>query len=199
MTSAPRACAFALLLVSACAVSACAHHTPSKSTNAVAPIDFFPLRAGNAWSYDVDTGEPSTTLGVTRVEAFDGRVAKVRTGRKVIVYEVCEEGIRVPPGDEWLLRSPLELGATWPGRGGRTARLASVELSIETRMGAFDGCVEVVETGGKLDLEVRTVYCPGVGPVLVESTMRSKVSDRALSVTAEIRGYDVSPSEGSSP
>ncbi|MFW2388888.1 MAG: hypothetical protein ACN4G0_11160 [Polyangiales bacterium] len=194
MTSALRVSAVALVFL-----MACAHKAPSGTIAKLTPSDLFPLRPGNAWSYDVDTGEPSTTLGVTRVEKFDGRVAKVRTGRKAVLYEVLDEGIRVPPGDEWLLRSPLELGATWTGRGGRDARLASTDLSIETQAGSFERCVEVVETGGKLELEVRTVYCPGVGPVRVESTMRSKVNERVLKVTAELRGYDVSPSAASLP
>lgn len=194
MTSILRVSAAALVFL-----TACAHKEPSATSAEVTPSELFPLRVGNAWSYDVDTGEPSTTLGVTRVEEFDGRVAKVRTGRKAVLYEVLDEGIRVPPGDEWLLRSPLEPGATWPGRGGRDARLASKELSIETQAGSFERCVEVVETGGKLELEVRTIYCPGVGPVRVESTMRSKVNERVLKVIAEIRGYDVSSSAASRP
>ena len=91
------------------------------------PSELYPLDTGNAWSYDVDTGEASTTLAITRVEAFDGRIAEVHTGRAVVRYEVLPEGIRVPPDDEWLLRAPLVEGATWPGRGGRTARLISTE------------------------------------------------------------------------
>ena len=189
MTSGLRIGTVALLL----SVAACAHEGAPATQSAPEPLDFFPLRAGNAWSYDVDTGEATTTLGVTRVEAFDGRVAKVRTGRKVMVYEALDEGIRVPPGDEWLLRGPLEIGETWTGRGGRSARLESMGLRIETPAGAFEGCLAVLETGGKLELEVRTVYCPGVGPVSVESTMRSKVNTRFIKVSAELRGYEVSP------
>ena len=36
------------------------------------PHAMYPLQDGNAWSYDVDTGETSTTLAVTRVEARTG-------------------------------------------------------------------------------------------------------------------------------
>jgi len=57
----------------------------------------------------------------------------------------------------------------------------------------------VSETGGKLELEVQTVYCASVGPVLVESTMRSNVSDRALTVSARLRGYEVSPTSSTRP
>lgn len=169
------------------------------SPETIEPRDLYPLASGNAWSYDVDTGESSTTLAVSRVETFDGRIAEVRTARTLLRYEVLPEGIRVPPGDEWVLRVPLEAGATWPGRGGRTARLVSMRLSVETRAGAFEDCVLVSESGGKLELEVRTVYCPRVGPVSVESTMRSNLSDRALTVSARLRGYEVSPTPSAGP
>ena len=188
MTSGVRAAVAAL-----CLVAACAGKSPAPPSRTVLdPSDFYPLRAGNAWSYDVDTGEASTTLAVTRVEAFDGRIAEVRTGQAIVRYEVLAEGIRVPPGDVWVIRAPLVEGVTWPGRGGRIARIVSIDTTEETSAGTFDRCVEVLETGGKLELEVRTVYCPGVGPVSVGSTMRSNVSDRFVTVSAQLRGYHVS-------
>jgi hypothetical protein len=188
MTSSVRATAAALCLAAACV----GNSPPRPSHTVIEPSDLYPLQTGNAWSYDIDTGETSTTLAITRVEAFDGRIAEVHTGRAVVRYEVLAEGIRVTPGDAWLVRAPLEEGATWPGRGGRIARLISANTTAETSAGSFDRCVEVLETGGKLELEVRTVYCPGVGPVSVGSTMRSNVSDRVVTVTAQLRGYDIS-------
>jgi len=189
MTFCLRAAATSLCFVAACA----GQSPPSPTGTALEPRELYPLDTGNAWSYDVDTGEASTTLAITRVEAFDGRIAEVHTGRAIVRYEVLAEGIRVPPGAEWLLRAPLVEGATWPGRGGRTARLISTDTSVETPAGSFDRCVEVLEVGGKLELEVRTVYCPGVGPVWLASTMHSNVSDRAVTVSAKLRGYEVSP------
>jgi len=179
--------------------AACASAMRPASPKPTEPRDLYPLETGNAWSYDVDTGEASTTLAVSRVETFDGRIAEVRTGETLIRYEVLPEGIRVPPGEEWVLRAPFEQGATWPGRGGRTARLVFMGLRVETRAGAFQDCVLVSETGGKLELEVRTVYCPRVGPVSVESTMRSNLSDRTLTVSAKLRGYEISPTSSSGP
>jgi hypothetical protein len=161
---------------------------------AIDPRDFYPFSPGNAWSYDVDTAEGSTILAVTVVDAFDGRVAEVRTGRAMVRYEARADGIRIPSEDSWLVRAPLHEGATWPSRGGRTARLVSTGVDAETPAGRFGGCIEILETGGQLDLEVATVYCPGVGPVSVRSTMRSKSSDRVITVSARLRGYEVNPS-----
>ena len=153
----------------------------------------YPLEAGNAWSYDVDTGEASTTLAVTRVEAREGDQARVRTGTKVVRYELAPEGLRTLPDGAWLFRTPFAIGAEWAAPGGRIARIVSVDAVAETPAGSFEGCLQILETGGELDLEIRTVYCPGVGPVSVESTMRSNVSERSLTVRATLRGYEVSP------
>jgi hypothetical protein len=183
---------FRLAAAAALLTLACAPMAHPRAPNTIEAQELFPLATGNAWSYDVDTGESSTTLATSRVETFDGRFAEVRTAQTLLRYEVLPEGIRVPPGDAWVLRLPLEEGASWPGRGGREARLVSVGLSMETRAGVFEDCVLVSETGGELDLDVRTVYCPRVGPVSVESTMRSSTSDRVLTVSAKLRGYEVS-------
>ncbi len=191
-------CVLRLAVAALCLSAACAgQNPPPPSDRLVDPFDLYPLRAGNAWSYDVDTGEASTTLAVTRVASFDGHLAEVHTGSAVMRYQVSAEGIRAPPGDAWIIRAPVEEGATWQGRGGRIARVISINTVVQTPAGQFDRCVEVLETGGKLDLEVRTVYCPGVGPVSVRSTMRSSVSDRVVTVSAQLRGYEVSPSGAS--
>jgi hypothetical protein len=186
-----------LLVAACCLIVACAGTKPSTTgTKRLSPADLYPLQTGNAWSYDVDTGDTTTTLAITRVQTFDGRVAEVRTGRSIVRYEVVPDGIRVLPGDAWLVRAPLEEGATWPGPGGRKARLISTGVSVQTPAGAFSDCVAVSETGGKLELEIRTVYCPRVGPVSVDSTMRSNVGDRAITVSARLRGFEVSPRPG---
>ncbi|MDH3200362.1 MAG: hypothetical protein OEM15_05660 [Myxococcales bacterium] len=166
-------------------------HAAPDSAVAIVPLNLYPLRSGNAWSYDVNTGEPLSTLAVTRVETVNGSIATVRTGQGSVQYEIREDGILVVSEGAWLFRAPFENGESWPARGGRTGRLVSTEVSIQTPAGSFTDCLEVVETGGKLQLEVRTVYCPFVGPVAVDSTMRSNVSDRSVSVHARLRGYDV--------
>ncbi len=177
-----------LFFVAACASSAAIPAPPRGD-----PRDFYPMRAGNAWSYDVDTGEDTTTLAVTRVESFDGRVAAVRTADAIVRYEVTAEGVRATTSDAWLLRAPLEVGAKWPAPGGREAELRSKRISTATPAGTFDDCIEVIEIGGRLDLEVRTVYCPGVGPVSLSSTMKSRTGERSLTVSARLRGYRVNP------
>lgn len=178
-----------LALASGCATAG----SPGDEAAARESHVFYPLESGNAWSYDVDTGDASTTLAVTRVEGRDGTEARVRTGAEVVRYEVLEDGIRTVPEGAWLFRAPLVVGSEWPAPGGRHAQVVSIDAEVTAPAGSFEGCLDVLETGGELDLEIRTVYCPGVGPVRVESTMRSSVSERRLTVTATLRGYRVTP------
>lgn len=191
---APRPAKVFVPLAFTCLIVACTTQKPApEARSRVTPNELFPLREGNAWSYDVDTGEAKTTLAIVRVEAFDGHVAFVRNAESLLQYEVLAEGIRMASTDAWLIHAPLRAGATWSAPRGRTATVSSMDLRVVTAAGTFDACVEVVEVGGELELEVRTVYCPGVGPVSVKSTMRSNTSDRVLTVSAELRGYEVNP------
>ncbi len=187
-------CAVYSVVLSAFAQLGCSGAAvPSAPVDAVDPLDLYPLALDNAWSYDVDTGDPPTTLGITRVQSVDGDRVEVRTGDTVVRYELSPDGIRVPPENVWLVRGPLRVGATWPAPGGRTATVIALDLSAETGAGTFGDCVEINEHGGRLDLEVRTIYCAGVGPVVVASTMRSNVSERSVTVTATLRGYRIHP------
>lgn len=172
---------------------ACATTSPAKREVGLDVRELYPLAEGNAWSYDVDAAEGSTTLATTRVDRVEAGVAMVTTGEVTTRYRVSGDGIRVESEDGWLLRAPLRPGASWPARGGRTAEIVALGTQARTSAGTFERCVEVHEHGGQLRLEIRTVYCPGVGPVLVVSTMRSDVSDRVLTVSARLRGFRVSP------
>ena len=166
---------------------------PTTVVETLDPRDLYPLSLHNGWSYDVDTGAPPVTLGITRVESVNGDRVEVRTGDTLVHYELSPDGIRVPPDDVWLVRAPLRVGATWPAPGGRTATLVALDARADTAAGEFTDCTEVNERGGKLDLEVRTIYCVGVGPVIVTSTLRSNISERSITVTATLRGYRVQP------
>ncbi|MGB5810208.1 MAG: hypothetical protein WBG86_06740 [Polyangiales bacterium] len=180
--------ALTVVVVSACGGS---RQAPSVPELTIDPVDLYPLRAGNAWSYDIDTGDASTTLAVTRVESVNGAYVTVQTGGATVQYELRRDGIFVPADGAWLFRAPFDDGATWPARGGRTGEVVTSLAHEETAAGEFQGCLEVRETGGKLGLVVTTIYCPFVGPVSVTSTMPSDVSDRAATVRARLRGYEV--------
>lgn len=156
------------------------------------PTSLYPLQEKSAWAYDVNTGAGENVLAVTRVMRVEGDRVHVRTGGdEVVRYELRPQGIYRAGSSGWLLKAPIEVGAQWKSGQGRTARVTSVNASAQTPAQPFDGCVEVHETGGEPAVEVTTVYCPGVGPVYVESVMSMDVSGRQARVTARLRGHQI--------
>lgn len=153
------------------------------------PRRLYPLQEGNAWSYEVDTGDNEKTLAVHRVISVDADQAEVLTGKDVQRYRVSDEGIMRLSNSVWLLKAPIEIGAEWPSSSGMTARVSSVNARVETPAGEYKDCVEIQESGGESGKRVTTVYCPGVGPVFLESRIR--LQGQEISVVGRLRGHHV--------
>lgn len=164
--------------------------TPEKARTTVERL--YPMRIGSVWTYDVDTGQELTTLAITRVTLNDGVNVEISSGGDPIRYEVKPEGLFRSDRSGYLLKPPFTKGATWDAGGGATAEIIATGKSIETLAGPFTDCIEVSETGGQHGKVVRTVYCPDVGPVEVDSSMQMDLSGQTARVVAKLRGYDFS-------
>jgi hypothetical protein len=168
--------------------------TPAKTVE-LTPARLYPMAPGSAWSYDVDAGDGTAVLAITRVtSAGEGR-AVVQGGEGATHYELRPDGIFRADRGGYLLKAPLRTGATWSSGGGLTAEIAAMDAAIETPAGAFRGCVEVVERGAPTGAVISTVYCPEVGPVQVVSTL--VLSSGEVRVVARLRGYQIG--DGSAP
>ena len=155
----------------------------------LAPARLYPMRDGYVWSYNVDTGTGMNTFAVSRVVRAEGDTYAITNGGEEIVYEVRADGIYRPQSGTYLLRAPIEVGATWPGSAGATARVASTTEEVDVQAGHFEGCVLIVEESAESGRVVRTTYCDGEGPVLVESTQALTMGeDRTLTVRGELIG-----------
>ena len=157
----------------------------------------YPLRAGSIWTYDVETGDGGPpTLAITRVTAnHDGR-AEVSSGGAPISYQQRPDGLYRSDRDAYVLKLPLRVGASWDAGLGATTEVVSVDKQVTSVAGSFTGCVELRETGGETQKVVRTVFCPDVGPVELESSVSLQVSGSAARVLARLRGYDFSAALG---
>jgi hypothetical protein len=149
----------------------------------------YPLSAGSAWSYDVDTGDGAAVLAVMRVTESGGGRAAVQGGEGITRYELRPDGIYRADRDGYLLKEPLRVGATWASGGGMQAEIARVDAALETTAGRFTGCVEVVERGAPTGAVITTLYCPDVGPVQVVSSV--ELTAGAVRVVATLRGYQI--------
>ncbi len=172
-------------------LTACGGAPSAGPREPVTAARLYPLGPGLVWSYNVDTGlgEPPT-LAISQVVGAEGERFEVQNNRSdVVVYERRPEGIWRVASETWLLRNPIEVGAQWDGPGGRTARITSIDEAVETSNQRFEHCVRVEEAGGADGRRIATVYCPDVGPVLVESEMRTQLSGRDATVRAVLLGY----------
>jgi hypothetical protein len=182
-------------VLAACGVfllAACGGGAPSSAANAPVPIErLYPLRAGSIWTYDVDTGEGVPVLAITRVLSAAPERIEVSSGSDPLLYQQRPEGLYRTDLGIYVLRAPIQKGASWDQSGAR-AEVTDVQKSLSTVAGEFHGCVEVLEQGGASQKHVRTVFCPDVGPVEIESTTTISLTGKTTRVLARLRGYDFS-------
>lgn len=158
----------------------------------VAVARYYPLRAGSVWTYDVDTGEGVKVLAITRVVARTGAFAQVSSGAEPIAYEERPDGLFRSDRQAYVLKEPLRQGASWDDGEGGKAEVTRTGVTVSTFAGSFQGCVEVREGSQGGHKQVRTVFCPDVGPVEVESSMAMALTGKSVRVRASLRGYDFS-------
>lgn len=156
----------------------------------------YPLREGSVWTYDVETGDGPPALAITRVVSSSGGRAEVSSGGAPITYEQRADGLYRSDREVYVLKLPLRVGASWDAGQGVTAEVLELDKKVSTTAGEFSGCVEVRESAGAGQKVVRTVFCPDVGPVEVESSLSLAVSGGSARVVAKLRGYDFSGALG---
>jgi hypothetical protein len=192
-----RSCSFVWLVC----ISACASSPSARPAQALTPQRLYPMHQGGVWSYDVDPGDGSNVLAITRVKEADATHALVQGGEATTRYELREDGIYRSERGGYLLKAPIAIGAQWPSGAGMQATVRAIDLTLEAPAGRFTGCVEVLEQGAASGATISTVYCPEVGPVQVISSMDLTLGGRStVRVTARLRGYSVAgPMSGSTP
>ncbi|MEM9075133.1 MAG: hypothetical protein AAGE52_41935 [Myxococcota bacterium] len=165
--------------------------TGPTTSEPLTPDRLYPLEQGLVWSYNVDTGDDTPpTLAISQIVGAEGNRFEVQNNRsEVVVYERRPEGIWRVATETYLLRTPIEEGAEWAGPSGRTMRIAAMNERVETTSQTFEGCVRVEEGGGADRRTIVTVYCPDVGPVMVESSMQAQLTGRNAAVRAVLLGY----------
>ncbi len=163
---------------------------PTTPTGPPAVDALYPLAEGNVWSYDA-VSDAGNHLSILRVTAVAGESVTLESDRVPYVYERRPEGLFFPEAGVWILKAPIEVGARWPSRSGRTAEITAMDLALEVRAGAFTRCVRVEEGGGPQGLTIATTYCPGVGPVRIESELATELSGETVRVVAELLGHQI--------
>jgi hypothetical protein len=187
------------LLAAGCAsacvalAGACASAPAVVPTAAITPERLYPMVEGSAWSYDVDTGDGSSVLAISRVTKAHGAQATVQGGEGATHYELRPDGIFRADRGGYLLKGPIRAGSTWPSGSGMQATIQRIAVAIDVPAGRFNDCIEVLEQGSASGAVITTTYCPGVGPVQVVSSMQLQLGKQIVRVVARLRGYRVGP------
>ena len=128
---------------------------------------YFPLEEGRLYNYVTnDNGE--TGMLVAKVHRTDASHGELRLSNATKRFVYSPEGVAYDTG-AFILKAPLDVGATWPGEHGGTTRVASVDAAPKVAAGSYTGCVQTVEEGGRPpNSKFVTTYCPGVGMVLLQ-------------------------------
>lgn len=135
--------------------------------------EFFPLAAGNAWSYDVDGA-----LIIRKVQSRNGDRADLGD----FAYEVRSDGIVLTPPGKYVLQWPATFGREWTLPDGGRARISATDGHVSTPAGEYTNCVVVEETD-PLGKRTITTFARGVGPVEVIVTAGTTVTH------AKLRGF----------
>lgn len=181
-----RLAAFAVLtiFVAACGGGDAAVPAPGRAAPP-APIGaerFFPLEEGRLYHYVTNEGGDTGML-VARVHRTDAAHGELRLSNATKRFVVTPDGVSYVDG-AFLLKSPLEIGSSWPGEHGGTTKVVATDASADVPAGHYGSCVTTVEEGGRpAGSRYATTYCPGVGMVLLI------VSANGIEARAELKSY----------
>ena len=159
------------------------------------PVRLMPLAEGNVWTYDAydQDGNGPTIAGIQVSALSDSEymVSSLFAQNSRETYQIRPEGIYLPDSGAWLLRTPVTVGQRWPTRNERQAEVVNTNVRIETPRGTFEGCVQVNEDGGEMEIHVETIYCTDIGAVAMRSSMTSDMTGQTVTQRAELREYVV--------
>ena len=162
-----------LFVVASCGPAAPEAGAPSKPSATAAsgsPVEtYFPLEQGKMYTYATRDGAETgiVSMRVERGDATHGKLVVVGTSSaKRFTYE--PDGVRYEGGAD-ILKAPIEVGTSWPGEHGGTAKITSTDASVTAGGKTYASCVQTVEDGTRPPgSRYTTTYCPGVGMVLFE-------------------------------
>lgn len=130
---------------------------------------YFPLEDGKIYHY-VTSEAGETGMLVAKVHRSDATRGELRTSSGAKRFVLAPDGVRYE-GGPYLLKEPVEVGASWPGEHDGTTVVEATDLSVEVEAGRYASCVRTVEEGGRVPgARYEATYCPGVGMVLLVVT-----------------------------
>lgn len=164
-----------LLLTLLALGAACGGDVPAKApspSSAAPPASgsrverLFPLEEGKIYHYETKEGADTGML-VAKVHRVDATRGELRLSNATKRFVFTPDGVAYE-GGVFIIKEPIEVGASWPGEHGGATRIAAIDASVQVPAGSFGSCVQTVEEGGRPPgSRYEATYCPGVGMVLL--------------------------------
>lgn len=133
-----------------------------------------PLIDATVFAYET-TSELTGETGMLVLEVRRPRPgsAELVVAGRVRRLSIDPTGIQHATGG-WLLKEPLERGATWKGDFGEV-QVTALDRTVTTPAGVFAGCLDTTESSSGQDFAKRTIttYCPEVGITLRRTEVES--------------------------
>ena len=171
--------------------------------------DFYPLGVGNEWQYkhtyytkEMVGPDYSKILISSKADKGKGTVAFMGENGAIFMYKT-NDGIMSASGF-LILKDPLDLGAQWTSGiynyDQRQHRVDAVGLTMSVEGKTYTDCIKIISHSDfrafvrdgqsvYLSFESRDVYCPNVGPVLMETFEITKSGGRKLVSRSELVSF----------
>jgi hypothetical protein len=160
---------------------------PSSAPAAPPPEDaaaYYPLAPGWKWAYTIERGGDRMLATYAVLERI-AETAIVKAGEERLTYVVMPDGVARREGlnvGDYLLKTPVRAGASWPLAGGE-AHVVAVGRTVTVPAGTFPSCATVEESRSSPQRVVRTVYAAGVGPVMLEVQVHDPATGQFVTET----------------
>ena len=144
------------------------------------PGDYFPLSVANRWLYESSEGTPANPVTETwEVVGRKGAGYVLRIQQSLLPKDAPAEfvsasaaGVVMQPSNaasrdgqpQFILKTPLALGATWKTSAGRY-EITGLDALAAVPAGVFEDCIEVTFWSRNGQAKAVTLYVPGVGMV----------------------------------
>jgi hypothetical protein len=178
-----------LLAAIACCAPSSGPTAPHSSANAPSSpvLHWYPFAMGFVWSYTLfDYDSNASFLVVQRVSELTPTHATIVSSGEPKSYRIAPDGLVRESSNTYVFRVPVVLHEQWIGAGGASVEVTSVDRAVKVPAGTFTSCIEVTES--LPDERQHTVFCPDVGPVLIENDVRTQLGFEPAG-HVELRSY----------
>lgn len=163
---------------------------PLKNTVNTPVARYFPAVDGTVHAYDTkDLIGGTTGVLMLRTTVIGDRTIEL-TSSKTQRLRYDDKGVLREPQGAYVLRTPLEIGQSWPGGPNVSVSIVKIDVAITVPAGSYRGCIETLDKRvGAVSGTVRSVYCPDVGLVLLESEGRGAGPGQEIHERVELKSY----------